>query len=272
MTETSEVVHVAWGVSRAESVRDALRSEGCTERVIALSSALHVGPIDHLHSGARRAWAHANLRDDDPDWDWHEPEAPWTEATSPAVYPVYWVCLSDAGEHASYLAFASRMAGRPFDIVDATGLDVTTVGGVSPVWSLGLLRPEDIVASGLQAKRRTVSTAEGEAASAAWSRLRRENAPLRVVRDGRLMSAPLTHFDPVLTGLATPGWELVIKLIGRAINHLNSEVDPPGQGTGDELLFTRVLALGQAGALEVRGAGPGMRAFEVRLPASPVSP
>lgn len=264
MTQTAEVVHVAWGVSRAESVLDALRLQGCLVRVIALPGALNVGPIDHWNPGARRAWARANLRDDDPSRDWHEPEAPWTRATAPGIHPVYWVCLSDAVEHASFLAFVARMAGRPFDIVDATALDFTTVGGVSPIWSLGLLRPEEIVASGLYARRRPVSRAEGEAAATAWSRLQQENAPLRVVRDGHLVSAPLTYFDPILTAQARPDWELVVKLIGRTLNHLNFEVDPPGQGTGDELLFARVLALGEAGALEIRGAGPGMRAFEVR--------
>ena len=266
MIETVEVVHVAWGVSRAQSVRDALRLQGRMERVIALSGALNVGPIDTPDPGPRRAWAMANLRDEEPYSDWHESEAPWTDAVSNDVHPVYWVCLSDAAEHASFLAFASRMVGRPFDIVDATGLAFTTFGGVSPIWSLGLLRPEEIVASGLCAKRRPVSRAERKAATAAWSRLHQENAPLRVMRDGRLVSAPLTHFDPVLTQSATPGWELVVKLIARALNHLNFEVEPPGQGTGDELLFARILALGEAGGLEVRGAGPGMRDYEVRLP------
>ncbi|MCJ2022706.1 DUF3658 domain-containing protein, partial [Methylobacterium sp. J-067] len=30
---------------------------------------------------------------------------------------------------------------------------------------------------------------------ARWAELRRENAPLRIVREGILVSAPLTHFD-----------------------------------------------------------------------------
>lgn len=77
----------------------------------------------------------------------------------------------------------------------------------------------------------------------------------------------LTHFDPVLTGQATPDWQLVIRLIASALDHLNFEADPPRHATGDDLLFARVLALGEAGNLEVRGAGPGMRDYEVRLPA-----
>lgn len=265
MTDEAEIVHVAWGPSRADSIRAALRLQGNTDRVVALCHALNVGPIDTLDADARRAWAKANLRDDDPNRDWHEPEAPWSEATSLGAHPVYWVCLSDAGEHASFLAFASRMAGRPFDIVDATGLDLTSIGGIPPFWSLGQVRPEGIVASGLVGRRRPFSQAESDAAVETWSRLRLENAPLRIVRDGRLVSAPLTNFDDVLTSQATRERELLIKLIGRALHHLSYAIDPPGQGAGDELLFARVLALGEAGALEVTGSGPGMRDYLVRL-------
>jgi hypothetical protein len=266
MTDEVEIVHVAWGPSRVDSIRDALRLKGSAERVIALSHALNVGPIDTLDADARRVWARANLRDDDPNRDWHEPEAPWSEATSLGAHPVYWVCLTDAGDHASFLEFASRMAGRPFDIVDATGLDLATIGGISPVWSLGQVRPEEIVASGLVERRRPFSQAESDAAVEAWSRLRRENAPLRIMREGRLISAPLSHFDAVLTTQAKRERELLIELIGRALDHLDFEADPPGQGTGDELLFARVLALGEADALEVTGSGLGMRDYEVRLP------
>lgn len=102
---------------------------------------------------------------------------------------------------------------------------------------------------------------------ARWARLRRENAPLRIVRDGTLVSAPLTHFDEALKGFATREWELLIKLVARVLGHLDAGSDQPGQGCSYELLFARILALGQAGALEVTGPGPGMRDFKVRRPA-----
>ena len=153
MTRATETVHVAYGVSRADAIRDALRMEGCTERVVALPATLSHGPIDPLDPDARQAWVRTVLRCA-PDDDWREPEEPWAEATTADVYPVYWVCLTDAGEHAWFLEFASRMAVRPFDIVDATGLDFVTRDGVRSPWSLGLVRAEDIVSSGLRERRR----------------------------------------------------------------------------------------------------------------------
>ncbi|CAM2760934.1 DUF3658 domain-containing protein [Methylobacterium mesophilicum] len=265
MGDATETVHVVHGPSRAETVRGALRSLGCDERIIGLPGELNFGPIDPPDPDARRAWIRTILRCDPADHV-REPEAPWADATSAHVHPVYWVCMSDAGEQASFLEFACRMAGRLLDIVDATGLDLVTPAGVRSPRSLGALRERDIVASGLKERRRAFSQGESDAASAAWSLLRRENAPLRVVRDGCLVSAPLTYFDAVLMGLAMREWEVVARLIGRAIHHLTFDVDPPDQGVGDVVLFGRVLALGDAGDLEVRGAGPGMRAYEVRRP------
>ncbi|MCJ2074049.1 DUF1835 domain-containing protein [Methylobacterium sp. J-030] len=269
MTDAAETIHVAWGVSRAESVREALRLQGCAERVIALSHALTVGPIASLDGQARRAWLAANTRDDDEDRpDQVDLEAPWAEATAAGIHPVFWVCRTDAAEHACLLAFAARMAGRPFDIVDATGFDFTDFSQVSPIWSLGQLRPGEIVASGLGRRRRPFARAERDAAAAAWAQLRRENAPLRILRDGRLVSAPLTQFDAVLVRQAAPDREPLIALVARTLRHLDAALDPPGQGCSHELLFARILALGRAGKLEVTGPGPGMRAYAVRRPAA----
>jgi hypothetical protein len=265
MTRETETVHVAYGVSRADAIRDALRMQGCEERVIALPATLSHGPIDPPDPNARQAWVRTVLRCGPHD-DCPEPEEPWAEATAADVHPVHWVCLTDAGEHACFLEFAYRMAGRPFDIVDATGLDFVTRDGVRSPWSLGLMRPEDIVTAGLRTRRRRYSRGEGDAAAAAWALLRAENAPLRIVRGGRLVSAPLTHFDAALVAQARPDWEIAAKLIGRALHHLSYELDPPGQGVCDVVLFGRVLALGDAGDLDVRGHGPGMRDHEVRRP------
>jgi hypothetical protein len=271
VTGASKVVHVAWGAARADSVRQALRLQGRAERVIALPYVLDVGPIEPFDPDARRMWFDANTRpDDEPDGEPTDPEASWAEATDPAVHPVYWVCLTDAAEHACFLRFVSRMAGRTFDIVEVIGSDLPQLGAATPVWSLAQLRPEEMVAADLVGRRRPFSAAEADAAVAHWAKLRVENAPLRIVRNGILVSAPLTHFDGALTGHATGEWELLIKLVARVLGHLGAGAgsDQPGQGCSYELLFARILALGEGGALEVTGPGPGMRDYQVRRPAS----
>lgn len=52
-------------------------------------------------------------------------------------------------------------------------------------------------------------------------------------------------------------------LIGRTITKLSFENTPPGEGTGDVVLFGRMLALGDVGSLEVAGPGPGLRDYQV---------
>ena len=270
-----ESVHVTFGWSRAESIRDALLLIGCNERVIGLPDDLSFGPINPPDANLRRSWAKSQLRRDlDGDWrydDLLDTEKTWAEATAPNIYPVFWVCRRCAAEQASYLEFASRLSGRNFDIVDATDLDYTTADGVKTPWSLGLMRPTDIVASGLLAKRRLVSLAEMRAASTAWSRLREENAPFRIIKGGALASASLTYFDAVLTDQATKDWEVAAKLIGRTLTSLSYDMEPPGQSPSDVVLFGRMLALGETGMLDIMGPGPGMRDYQVRRTIS-VSP
>lgn len=112
----------------------------------------------------------------------------------------------------------------------------------------------------------TLTLAESDAAKAAWSQLKKENAPLRVVRDGQLISTPLTYFDDVKTEQASSKWEVTARLIRRVLQHLSTEADPLEKGVNDELLFPCILALGDAGVLESMGSGHGMRHYHVRRP------
>jgi hypothetical protein len=155
------------------------------------------------------------------------------------------------------------MADRPFDLVDATDLDVPGVNGVRRrSSSLGMVRSDEIVASKLYDRRRALPPEERRAAAAAWLRLQRENAPFRIVRDGVLVSAPLTHYDALLLELAQPAWEIAARLIGRVMTVFFDT--PRGDGTGDAILFGRMLALSKAGALDIAGPGPELRDYQVR--------
>jgi len=52
---------------------------------------------------------------------------------------------------------------------------------------------------------------------------------LRVVRDGRLVSAPPTHVDAALTAQAMLDREVVAELIERALERLTRDRNPSGQ-------------------------------------------
>lgn len=273
-TGVAETVHFMNIRVVAETIRDALQLQGRKARVIALPGNFSIGPLDPPDPDARQKWVRTVLRCDPNDERHHEErnaDEPWAKATSGSVHPVYWVCLANAYEHANFLAFVDRMAGRPFDIIDATDLDLVeasgfkvTQRGIQTIPGLLALRSKDIVASGLEARRRPFTPAESEAARAGWGRLRRENAPLRVMRDGELVSAPLTHFDAIITNQAKPEWEKAGHLIGRTMVHLAQEIEPPVHCPDDVVLFGRILALGDIGAIDVAGPGPGIGDYRVR--------
>jgi hypothetical protein len=97
-----------------------------------------------------------------------------------------------------------------------------------------------------------------------WRQLRAENAPLRIVRNDRLQSASLDHFDELVLACASDQWLGVEQVVGRA---LVEAWDEDGVQTGDLVLAARVRALIEAGRLEARGEAPDWRRGEVRLPA-----
>jgi uncharacterized protein DUF3658 len=96
--------------------------------------------------------------------------------------------------------------------------------------------------------------------------LKAENAPLRILSDGELVSAPISHFDPLLLSCATAEWKKSAKIIGEAI--CESWIE--GMQTGDLVLIGRARVLVAAGRLECRGDVFDIHRSELRLPAERV--
>lgn len=260
-------LHVVFGQSAAGSIREALRSVGRLEGVIGCPDDLSFGPINPPDIDLRRDWAGTVLN-----LEYDEvasiADAFWTAATSADVLPVAWVCSTCAIEQAGFLEFVWRMADRSFDIVDATGIEVPTLRSPWQAFrpsSLGVILPEQIVASGLPDRQRPYSLDRASASTALWGELREQNAPFRVVKGGRLVSAPVTVFDTYLEQNASLDWQVAARLVGNTMwNLLNLAPDP--QCVSDMVLFGRMIALGETGALDVEGSGPSMRDYRVRRP------
>jgi protein-disulfide isomerase-like protein with CxxC motif len=95
-----------------------------------------------------------------------------------------------------------------------------------------------------------------------WQRLRSENAPLRVIADGELVSAPISFFDTQLMSYVTNDWQRVARVIGQT---LVAEMDVVQ--VGDIVLAARVSAMAQSGLLEIQGKSAlEMHNSLVRLP------
>src|SRR5258707_182783 len=50
-----------------------------------------------------------------------------------------------------------------------------------------------------------------------WQNLRAEDAPLRIIRDDRLRSAPITHFDELISACASDQWVPIARVVGHAM-------------------------------------------------------
>jgi hypothetical protein len=131
--------------------------------------------------------------------------------------------------------------------------------------SLGILPPYQILENDLLDRTETLTSILRAQYRELWERLRAENAPLRVLSEGELVSAPLSFFDALLLSCATPEWQKAARVIGEAL--WESSTASVLQ-TGDLVLCARARALADTGRLESRGDLFNIQNSELRLPIS----
>jgi len=263
---SERVVHVVPGDSAAASVGQALKLIGARERVVAVGDPLCYGPIVG-DADARRAWLEDNLGDGYGDCV-DAGERAWRDALAEGAYPVIWTCRADASEYAGFLEFLSRVGARPFGLIDATDLIVEGRNTRWPVAALSLVPAEQMLVLNLFQRRRHMTAHEMARARVLWSRLKAENAPLRVVEIGALMSQPLSFFDAALldevAGLRD--WERATRIVGGAMARFGCEA--PHRRVSDSFIWKRYLALVDQGAVEMEGDG-GMWDCRLRVRRTP---
>ena len=94
-----------------------------------------------------------------------------------------------------------------------------------------------------------------------WARLQEENAPFRIVTPDGLASAAEDVFDPMILSHVTKDWQPAVRVAG---NILGQRFNEPYFQCGDIVLWKRLRALVNAGAVEGRGNMVAMRGSEVR--------
>jgi hypothetical protein len=252
------IVHVVPSLSAAGTIREALARLRLKEKVIGISDHLGYGPIDG-DARARREWLDDNLGEGYGGCVGGA-ELAWREALTPDVFPIIWTCRSDAGDHAGFLEFLSRVGERPFEVIDATG--VTLQGRVGPwrVEALGLFSDAQMISTGLFQRRREMSPAEIAEGRKVWRRLKAENAPLRLTDNDRLLSKPITFFDAELLEEVPQDWERAVRIVGAALARFCLG---PCRLVSDSFIWGRYLALQKQGAVEIRGEG-SMRDCHIR--------
>jgi hypothetical protein len=251
--------------------RQALKSAGRDDQVIACFDNLSFGPINPPDSSLRATWVANELG-----WTQWGDAAPererfWHEALSSSHRKVAWPSRRSAMEYAGFLEWLWRLGDDPCEIVDLTDLEIS--GRHEPATTAALagrlanLAPNQINDSHLFDQAKTLPAAARTEYHALWRQLRAENAPLRVLANDTLVSAPISFFDAMVMSQVTDQWRKVARVVGQA---LHSQMDDQIFQTDDFFLAARVKALVEAGRLELQGKSAlAMGYSEVRLPNAP---
>lgn len=248
MISENPQLHIVFGRSAAGTLRQALAVAGREGVVLAPYDDFSFGPIDEDNADTRAQWVEKELGYS----RWHkvyEDSLPVLSASMEADRPpMAWVSPDSACSVAGFLWWLSHMDGRECLVLD--------------VPRLSLIGPDEMTMSLEQAT--PLPAARRENSLALWRRLQSENAPLRVLRDNGLMSAPIEYFDPALLKHVTSEWQKMATIVGRAL----CEFDENGiYQTGDLVLAARLADLAEVGMLEWQGDLTDMRRCEIRLPA-----
>ena len=258
-----KTLHIAPGLSAGGLIVQAVRGAGRHDKVLSWPDDLSCGPINSDDPAARATWWAPYHGDRKIEADLR---AFWEHVRTTDDRLVVWFGRHSASELAFFLAWADRLGGRPFDIVDVTGL-VFPLGRKAdpsamstPVQAVGIINPERLRT--LLERERPATALEVEQASQSWRKLKLENAPFRVVTATGLLSAQLDYFDPSLLQQATPEWKKVVRVVGEAMAFCGE----PYFQVGDTMLLARVVALVGEGKLLADGDPRNMWSSRVRLP------
>jgi Protein of unknown function/Domain of unknown function (DUF1835) len=262
-------LHVVFSDSGARLLRPVLRKVDPAGRVLAFPDDLSFGPIDPPEPQLRLDWMRQALGAPAKDWDWlpAKTNAFWSIALSHPGRIVAWVSRRTAMEHAGFLEWIWRLGERRFDLVDLTDVDTAwelpdgTVR-TGRVISLGLLDPDQIQIHRFLSHAQVLPSSLRDRYHGMWRQLRGENAALRILRNERLQSAPITHFDTLAYACASERWLTIERVVGQA---LVEAWDDDGIQTSDVVLAARMRALVDAGQLECRGDPVDWRKCEIRI-------
>jgi hypothetical protein len=166
-------------------------------------------------------------------------------------------------EFCGFLEWLSRLGDEPCEIVDLHDVkfdwhlrDGTMRHG--PVANLGSIQPEHIRDNAFWDLAQPLIGATRRRYHEIWSKLKNENAPLRVLKGNTLLSAPISHYDDFILSHTKTDFLKVARIIGSSFGL------GPHYKACLYLFHGRVHRLVEPGILEAEGNIAQMRFSEVR--------
>jgi hypothetical protein len=261
-----DITHITFGMRGDGSLRAVLKRAGRRDRVVRLWDDLSLGPIDPPESKARWAWAKRELGlFPYSQYLFVKKNNAWDIALSSDVRLVAWVARRWSHEYCGFLEWLWRLGDGPCDIVDLhdVELDRRNRDGTverNSVPCLAALSSEQILDHALWDLARPLTSERRQNYRDIWRRLREGNAAFRVVRDGKLISAPIAYYDDLLLSQASDRYLKIAMIAARA-----GRREPPAE-ICDYIFHGRLHKLIRPGFLETQGDIDQMGYGEVRLP------
>lgn len=257
--------HVIFAQSIAPDLRKALALAGRDDEVVCCPDDFRMGPLAPADPERRIQWAAEVLGADFENFadDVEAFSTFWREALSPDHHLIAWTSNRVARERAGFLEWLWRLGDRPCEILDLSTAQLRRYPAI-----LGLLEVEDFLSMSLFDAATPLSPADRARHHQTWRRLRDENAPLRIIRDGELASASIEVFDQKLLSYTPSRWTPAARVVGGV---LTEAFDDYLFQVGDLVLSARLWALAQTGAIEMRapphtGKRPPLKGQEIRRP------
>jgi hypothetical protein len=240
------MIHVIFNPSAAGILRRALSSQGKPEKVIDLSDALDWGPISSTLA-ERASWLDNNAPSCIGSWSWLvEGDAWFRKAIALDQERLIWISPRDAREQAGFYWYLDQFGADGAQLVI---LEDASTNSDAPL-SLGELGEAQMTELLESWPRAACDLARFPLER--WQTLRAENALLRVVKQGRLESAPQSFFDEYLIEHCSQGWTNWSRVVGEAMMSMWAA----GHRAGLYLLEWRLRDLVVRGQLECLGELP----------------
>jgi len=251
------LIHVMFHPSGAGALRQALQMAGRRVWVVAHFDDYSAGPIDTLDVAARVEWL-ATLVDEPWAEDLLKTEAGILSTYDPACLPVVWFSRRDIISYVGFLAWLSRAGDRDFTVVDITDMDIAGHRYLAPSET-----PETVMcATDLWDRRRSLSAEEVAAYRRDWDRLRRENAPIRILTADGIVSGGRELLDGLLLPYVTADWQTFALVMYNSLSLSGSDERRPFCNEFE--LSNRLDELIEQGILEGRGDFSSLHLSEVR--------
>jgi hypothetical protein len=265
---TPTTLHIVFSDSAIGLLRRALVKLGRDDAIVSLPDNYAIGPIDPPDPAVRATWLEHHLGEST-DLDPESASAAWQVALSASGRRVVWMSRRTTIEYAGFLEWVSRAGDGAYDVADLTDHEIEVQDRQGRMQrrravSLSLLNPDATAIQSFIDDARPLSERQRSTYQEAWQNLRTENAPLRVLRNNELVSAPITFFDDLLLSFASDRWRKTAMLIAQA---LVASWDDDCMQVGDGLLGARVRALAKARQLDSQGDLSDWHHSEVKLPA-----